>query len=47
MICSRVLRRNRAKEGVAIIFMDEVNKKVTSWEPIKSRMLTMGLDVEI
>lgn len=36
----------RAKEGVGIIVNPETDKKVTSWEPISSRILSADLELE-
>ena len=37
----------RAKEGVGIITSEQLETKVSGWEPINSRMLVIDLDLEI
>jgi hypothetical protein len=35
---------NRAKEGVGIIVSDELDKRVISWNPVSSRIITLEID---
>jgi exonuclease III len=37
---------NRAKEGVGVIVSDELNKRVISWNPVSSRIITHEFDLE-
>ncbi|KAJ4428628.1 hypothetical protein ANN_24673 [Periplaneta americana] len=44
---SGVSWNSRANEGVGIIVMKEMDRKVTSWEAINSRIMYLDLEVEI
>jgi exonuclease III len=37
---------NRAKEGVGVIVSDELDKRVTGWNPVSSRIITLEFDLE-
>ncbi|XP_014487631.1 PREDICTED: craniofacial development protein 2-like [Dinoponera quadriceps] len=43
---SGVSRNVRAKEGVAIIMSEAVENKVTGWEPISSRLISVDVELE-
>jgi hypothetical protein len=44
---SGIIGGRRAKEGIGVILSEEMEKRVTAWEPVSSRLMTIRLELEM
>jgi hypothetical protein len=44
---SGIIGGRRVKEGVGVILSEEMEKRVTAWEPVSSRLMTIRLELEM